>query len=139
MSLKRKLSDSLPFIKRVKVYRPSLRPTRSLSVPTKKEIRAKARTFSLTPVLEAAKGPGKRGKEDGEVRRRVGELKQMRREDEVAKASREEERLRQLRKSLQFHAQPIRRYSGLCIKRSERKLTEPHSPKRHPSRRAEKD
>lgn len=138
MSLKRKLSDSLPFTKRVKVYRPSLRPSRSLSVPTKHETRAKARTFSLTPVLERAQWAAKRSKEDGEVRRRVGELRQMRREDEACKAIREEERLRQLRKSLQFHAQPIRKYSGLCIKRSERKLTEPRSPKLYP-RRAEKD
>lgn len=137
MSLKRKLSDSLPFVKRVKVEHPILRPSRSLSVPTKREIRTKRRNLSLTPVLEI--GKGKRVREDGEIRRRVMEVKQMRREDEASNAMRREERLRQLRKSLVFHAQPIRRYSGLCIKRSERKLTEPLSPRFGTSRKAEKD
>jgi hypothetical protein len=84
-------------------------------------------------------GKGKRVREDGEIRRRVMEVKQMRREDEASNAMRREERLRQLRKSLVFHAQPIRRYSGLCIKRSERKLTEPLSPRFGTSRKAEKD
>lgn len=137
MSLKRKLSDSLPFVKRVKVERTLLRPSKSLSVPIKREIRTKRRTLSLAPVLEI--GKGKRVREDGEIRRRLMEGKQMRREDEASHAMRQEARLRQLRKSLVFHAQPIRRYSGLCIKRSERKLTEPQSPKFATSRKADKD
>ena len=137
MSLKRKLSDSLPFVKRVKLYRPSLKPSRSFSTPLKQELRIKPRSLSLKTIHESCKFLLNHSKEDGEIRRKIKELWEMRREDEISKVVREEESLRELRKTLVFHAQPIRRYSGLCIRRSEKKLTQPISPKiRTPGRRA---
>lgn len=152
MSSKRKMPSSEDrFAKRTKVDLSASRPFRSRTVP--KQAASSLRTSSvpckppLRVVLELpmqraapsnlAQRAVKRQEFDAEQRQKCEEMMYMKQEDDFAHILREEEAVKQLRKGLVFHAKPIQRYPVLCVRRSDRKLTEPRSPALQTARRAE--
>ena len=152
MSFKRKMPSSEDrFAKRAKVDLSASRPFRSRTVP--RQAVSSLRTSSvpcqqtLRAVLELptqraapcnlAQRAVKRQEFDTEQRQKSEEMLCMKREDDFAHILREEEVVKELRKGLVFHAKPIQRYSVLCVRRSDRKLTEPRSPALQTARRAE--
>lgn len=151
MSTKRKLSTcDIPFAKKVKTHTTTARLVRSQSTPRRAVL--PSRSGSLPQKLMGAvqelpmrcAGPThlekravRRKEFDLEVKQKERELRDMSREDALAHAIRELDAVRALRKGLIFRAQPIHHYLTLCVRRSERKLTEPHSPSLLTARRAE--
>ena len=152
MSLKRKLSDcDVQFTKRAKLDPPPSRLGRSQSTPRRPLRTARLQSLPPKPTLQTIcegatrrAGPTnltKRAKArevfDLEVKQKMREMEAMRREDDLGHQLREEHCVKLLRKGMVFKAQPIHRYPCLCVKRSDRKLTEPHSPTLRTALRAE--
>ena len=135
MSLKRKLEDCLWTVgKRVKTQSLAARPHRSLTVPRRTKTVPRPQSlppkYDLKPIWEGRKlQKGDWPSEWGEDSvRKVAELRQMRKEDDLAHAIREQEIVKKLRKAMEFKAKPIPKYPPPCITRSTKKLTEPRSP-----------
>lgn len=152
MSYKRKMPSSEDrFQKRAKVDQSTSRPFRSRTVP--KQPAANFRTSSVpckpplravlelplqrAPLSHLAQRAIKRQEFDAEQKQKNDEISCMKREDDFSHALREETAIKALRKNLVFHANPIHKYSSVCLQRSERKLTEPRSPALQTARRAE--
>lgn len=148
MSCKRKLGESEnKFVKRTKVEIATPRFFRSRTTPRLRVVRAQTGSLPLRPVIEGptqravpsnlAQRAIKRQEFDAEQRLKFEEIACMKREDDSAHALRESESIKELRKAMLFHAHPISKYSCLCVHRSERKLTQPHSPRLQTAIRAE--
>lgn len=136
--MKRKLSDSiLPTPKRVKTQSLGLHTGRSRTVPLRAKVAQRPRSlplrYELKPIPEDRSRihPLRvvRAKEwEEDAVRKTLELRLMRREDEIAHSLREEEVIKRLRKAMEFKAKPMPKFVPICITRSTKKLTEPHSP-----------
>lgn len=70
---------------------------------------------------------------DGKCHQKLLELRQRSEEERKRK---EEEEIRELRKQLVFKATPISHYAPITIKKSDKPLVEPHSPKFHTRERS---
>lgn len=93
----------------------------------------------VVPVpLHSAERAAKRREFDDFIRRRELEMEELARKQKAIRDKQEAEELKRLRRDLVPQAQPVRHYSSIDVKPSERPLTVPHSPALQTSMRTRK-